>query len=167
MLPSTEASEILKDKIKKIQTLAIIEKDNKVLLAMKKRGFGVGWWNGYGGKLIGDETIEEAMLRELKEESKIIGTKFNKRGVVNFFFEDSDSYIEMHIYEITDYIGEAEETEEMAPRWFDKSQIPLDQMWPADRQWLPLYFAGKNVEGSATFNGETNELIEANFKAVT
>jgi hypothetical protein len=37
----------------------IIDKDKKrILLAMKKRGFGVGKYNGFGGKVKEDETKE-------------------------------------------------------------------------------------------------------------
>jgi hypothetical protein len=32
--------------IKRILTLCIIHKNSKILLGMKKRGFGVGFWNG-------------------------------------------------------------------------------------------------------------------------
>ncbi|MEK7504190.1 MAG: hypothetical protein AAB550_01680 [Patescibacteria group bacterium] len=32
-------------------TLCFLVKDNQILLAMKKRGFGVGKWNGVGGKV--------------------------------------------------------------------------------------------------------------------
>lgn len=51
--------------MKKILTLSIITKKGKILLGMKKRGFGVGKWNGFGGKVQHGETLEEAMKREL------------------------------------------------------------------------------------------------------
>ena len=35
---------------------------------MKKRGFGEGKWNGFGGKVEVGETIVEAAAREVKEE---------------------------------------------------------------------------------------------------
>lgn len=38
---------------------------------MKKRSFGVGRWNGFGGKIEGKETIEEGAMRETTEESDI------------------------------------------------------------------------------------------------
>ena len=41
----------------------------RVLLGMKKRGFGVGKWNGFGGKLHANETMVECAARELHEES--------------------------------------------------------------------------------------------------
>ena len=38
---------------------------------MKKRGFGMGKWNGFGGKVELNETIYNAAERELKEECNI------------------------------------------------------------------------------------------------
>lgn len=35
---------------------------------MKKRGFGVGKWNGSGGKIQPGETPEDTAVREVKEE---------------------------------------------------------------------------------------------------
>ena len=40
----------------------------RVLLGMKKRGFGEGKWNGFGGKREGEETMAECAQRELREE---------------------------------------------------------------------------------------------------
>jgi hypothetical protein len=37
--------------MKKILTLTIIYQHPRVLLGMKKRGFGAGRWNGFGGKV--------------------------------------------------------------------------------------------------------------------
>ena len=31
----------------------------KILPGFKKRGFGNGWWNGFGGKVYQGETIED------------------------------------------------------------------------------------------------------------
>jgi 8-oxo-dGTP pyrophosphatase MutT (NUDIX family) len=42
-------------------TLCFIRDNNKLLLALKKRGFGPGKWNGYGGKIEEGETIEQAV----------------------------------------------------------------------------------------------------------
>lgn len=32
-------------------TVVFPARDNEVLLAMKREGFGAGWWNGFGGKV--------------------------------------------------------------------------------------------------------------------
>ena len=48
-------------------TLCPLIKDDQILLAMKKRGFGVGKWNGVGGKVEKGEEIIDAAIREIKE----------------------------------------------------------------------------------------------------
>ncbi len=50
-------------KKKKLYTLVFLVDDDRVLLGMKKRGFGAGKWNGFGGKVEPGETIEEAAIR--------------------------------------------------------------------------------------------------------
>lgn len=150
--------------MRQITTLAIIEKGDEALLAMKKRGFGEGWWNGYGGKVQDSETIDEAMIRELWEESGIVAKRFKKRAIIEFFFAGTDKEVEMHVYEVTDHEGQPIETEEMSPQWFKKDEIPFDNMWPADRNWMPLFFDGKNFSGRAVFDGQTKAFIESDFK---
>ena len=59
-------------------TLCLLRKENKILLAMKKRGFGTGKYNGVGGKIENGETLNEAMIRETKEEIGVIPTKYEK-----------------------------------------------------------------------------------------
>ena len=46
--------------------LVIVNQDSKVLLGMKKRGFGTGFYNGFGGKVEPGETILEAAVREVQ-----------------------------------------------------------------------------------------------------
>ena len=47
----------------KLLTLAFVTQKDKVLLGLKKKGFGMGRWNGFGGKVEKGETIEEAAKR--------------------------------------------------------------------------------------------------------
>ena len=49
----------------KLLTLLFVLEPSRVLLGMKKRGFGAGRWNGFGGKVQTEETIEEAAIRQL------------------------------------------------------------------------------------------------------
>ena len=58
----------MSSKIRKVLTLVLLRQENWVLLGMKKRGFGVGKWNGFGGKLEPGETVVEAAAREVREE---------------------------------------------------------------------------------------------------
>lgn len=50
----------------KLLTLVLVVQPGRVLLGMKKRGFGAGKWNGFGGKVQPGETIEDAARRYIK-----------------------------------------------------------------------------------------------------
>ena len=52
-----DATNTLKEVKKKVLTLVHIRDEENILLGMKKRGFGVGKWNGFGGKVQPGETI--------------------------------------------------------------------------------------------------------------
>lgn len=58
----------------------------EVLLGMKKRGFGQGKWNGFGGKVEPGETVEAAALRELEEEACLTAAGAELRGKITFTF---------------------------------------------------------------------------------
>jgi hypothetical protein len=47
----------------KLYTLAFVLDSRRILLGMKKRGFGAGRWNGFGGKVDPGESIESAAKR--------------------------------------------------------------------------------------------------------
>lgn len=45
--------------------LAIVNQGGRVLLGEKKRGFGEGYFNGFGGKVEAGETVQQAAIREV------------------------------------------------------------------------------------------------------
>ena len=59
------------DKKLRQATICLLRKNDEVLLAMKKRGFGVGKWNGVGGKVkaefifSGEGKLKEHKFKEL------------------------------------------------------------------------------------------------------
>jgi 8-oxo-dGTP diphosphatase/2-hydroxy-dATP diphosphatase len=138
---------------KRILTLCIIRKDSKILLGMKKREFGAGFWNGFGGKVKKGESIEEAAKRETKEEIGVVPLDLKKMGILKFQFKGEPEILEVHVFSCTNFEGEIKETEEMAPEWFKIEEIPFDQMWPDDKYWLPLLLEGKNFRGNFYFEG--------------
>jgi mutator protein MutT len=137
----------------KITTLCKVYKPPKILLGLKKRGFGEGRWNGFGGKLQDGETLEENVVREMQEECGITPTKFEKRGVMYFEFQEiPDQVYEVNVFAIIEYEGEPVETEEMNPRWFNVNALPWDKMWDDDKIWYPLFLEGKKFEGNFLFD---------------
>lgn len=148
---------------KKILTLCVVHNNARILLGMKKRGFGAGRWNGFGGKVEPGETIEEAAARELEEEAGLRAKEISRRGTVTFIYNDDQTSMEVHIFSVTLFEGVPGETEEMLPQWFARDDIPLDKMWPDDKYWLPLFLAGKNFKGEFIFS-DKNTIINYSIK---
>jgi 8-oxo-dGTP pyrophosphatase MutT (NUDIX family) len=137
----------------------INEEKGMVLLAMKKRGFGTGKWNGVGGKLDKGESVEQALVRETKEEIGVDLISFKKIGVIKFYFSEAQDRSfdqEVNVYTADSWKGSPSESDEMSPRWFGINEIPFDQMWSDDRFWLSDALNGKYVEASFMFDGSGN-----------
>ncbi len=144
-------------------TLVYLRKEKEVCLALKKRGFGIGKWNGYGGKIENGETAEASAVREVYEESGVTVQEPDlvKSASLEFFFVDG-LYIHVHVFCVHAWEGEPVETEEMRPQWYAYTNLPFDSMWSPDRHWLPRMFGGEELEGRVWFkeDGETIERIE-------
>ena len=138
--------------MKKKLTLSVITKDSRILLGMKKRGFGMGKWNGFGGKVEVGETIEDAMKRELQEEVSLVAQKMHEVAQFDFYFPNDPVIMEVHVFMITEFSGEMTESEEMLPKWFDITEIPYSEMWPDDHYWLPRVLQGEKFSGYFKFD---------------
>ncbi len=151
-------------------TLCLLLKEGEVLLAMKKRRFGAGRWNGVGGKLEPGESLEAAALRETEEEIgvKIPPGKLEKVGVLKFFWPEDkkDWEQEVHIFTAREWDGEPVESEEMKPQWFKHENIPFSEMWPDDSHWLPLVLEGKKIEGEFYFSDEGNTFEKLEMREI-
>ncbi len=135
-------------------TLCILIKPGKILLAMKKRGFGAGRWNGCGGKPEPGEDIEQTAVRETEEEIGVTPVSMRHAATLTFLFAGKPDWDqEVTVYLVDKWEGEPVETEEMAPRWFKVNEIPFDKMWSDDVHWLPKVLDGKRVEGTFRFDG--------------
>ncbi len=141
-----------------ITTLLILRKNDKLILAKKKRGFGEGKINGCGGKCQPDETIEEAMKREAYEELNITPTNAKKYGIVDFieYVKGELTHVNMHIFYATEYEGTPTETDEMTPCFVDIDNIPFDKMFPDDKYWMHLLLQEKQFVGKFEFDENFN-----------
>ena len=146
-------------------TLCIVHDKTRVLLGMKKRGFGMGKWNGFGGKVNANETILEATKRELKEEADIDANDLIEMGIIEFEFKRNPEILEVHIFKGLNYTGKPKEGEEMKPEWFKIDEIPFDKMWPDDKYWFPMLLDNKRCEGRFVF-GERGEILEYRLNEV-
>lgn len=153
------------NKGKKQLTLSIVHQHPKILLGMKKRGFGEGRWNGFGGKLEKDESLEDAMHREMKEEAGVAVIKSEKVGILAFDYKHTGDTLEVHLFRVEEFSGEPKETEEMKPQWFYIDEIPFKEMWPDDRYWVPLFLKGKKFKGTFVFN-DYDTIVEHNLEEV-
>lgn len=133
--------------------LGIVIKDGKILLCMKKRWFWAGLWNSAGGKLDDCESMEECMIRELKEETNLEATNLELSWILYFHFPDNPDWNnECHVFRINDFAWVAEETEEMKPEWYNLDEIPYDKMWKDDPIWLPRIIAWEYIEYELYFD---------------
>lgn len=147
-------------------TLCLLRRNNEILLAIKKRGFGAGKYNGVGGKIEKNETPENAMIRETQEEISVTPIKYEKVGLMEFdeYYKGNKENVVFHLYLVTEWNGEPTESDEMLPKWFDINEIPYENMFADDKYWLPLVLNGKKIKAYFEFDEEWNllskEIIE-------
>lgn len=145
--------------------LGLIRDKDNILLGMKKRGFGEGRWNGFGGKVKPDETIEQSLIREMKEEAGVKVINPEKVAIVEFEFQDNPEILEVHYYKILNFEGEPKESEEMLPKWFNIHELPFDKMWPDDKYWFPIFLKNKKFKGKFFFK-DKNTIINHSLEIV-
>jgi 8-oxo-dGTP pyrophosphatase MutT (NUDIX family) len=133
---------------------------------MKKRGFGEGKLNGYGGKVGADESIAAAAIRELNEETGISADQIDLEKVaeIDFYFadipEEKNWNQTVHVFFLRTWHGSPHETEEMKPEWHRVNALPMDKMWVDDKYWLMKVIEGKKIRASFTFAGKGESVLK-------
>jgi 8-oxo-dGTP diphosphatase len=128
-----------------------------VLMGYKKIGFGTGKFSGIGGKVEAGETVEQAAIREVKEEIcvSIHARDLCFMGRVTFLFPAKvDWNQEVSIFTAQSWQGEPEESAEMRPAWFEIARIPFDLMWSDARYWIPPVLNGIRIDARIAFNDD-------------
>lgn len=151
------------DKLRQVSIVFML-RDKQILLAMKKRGFGQGHWNGAGGKPESGEDIVATARRECQEEIGVIPGDLKLVAILNFYAQGSPGNNQQaHVYFCHEWQGEPRETEEMRPQWFNLKDIPYDSMWADDKYWLPLVLSGQKIAADFYFD-EKNKVIKHQIK---
>lgn len=153
-------------------TVCLLVKGDEVLLGIKTKKIGAGCRNGYGGGIEDGESVKEAAIRELEEETgKNIGKIFittskenlNKVAIVDFenTKTDGSSFVcRVHFFIIKDWSGEAIDTDEMIdPKFFRINNLPLESMMLADREFFPLILNGRKIIAYAKYGPYQKELL--------
>ncbi|OXB67577.1 hypothetical protein ASZ78_004695 [Callipepla squamata] len=148
-----------------IFTLVLVVQPPRVLLGRKKRGFGAGLWNGFGGKVQPGESVEDAARRELLEESGLTVDTLQKMGEITFEFVGNPELMEVHVFRADHFHGEPKESDEMQPQWFQLDEVPFKQMWPDDIYWFPFVLQRKLFRGYFKFQGQ-DTIVEHTLKEV-
>lgn len=148
-------------------TLVYLVDTSKICLALKKRGFGAGNYNGYGGKLEEGETVLQGAVREVYEESLVRIEESALKKVADITFHFLDHSMRVHTYFVDTWEGEPQETEEMKPFWFLLEDIPYEKMWADDIHWMPRVFAGEHLAGEVTFKEDGKTIDTMQWNTVT
>ncbi len=150
-------------------TILFLRKDDQILLAMKKRGFGDGLWNGVGGKQKNSETIEDTAIRECQEEIGVKPLDLEQVAKLNFYFAENKTGSRLihyaAVYVCSRWEGDPIETEEMRPKWFNIKDVPYNKMWPDDTIWLPKIINNQKIEADFYFD-DNNSILKHQIKAL-
>ncbi len=144
--------------------LVYLIRGSHVLLAMKKRGFGQGKWNGPGGKIEFGENALHAAVRETQEE---IGTRPVLEHPIGTILYHDERYGNWHVtvFRTEEFSGDILETEEMKPQWFRMDELPYEEMWAGDKEWLPFVLMNRHFEGEIWFD-RFNNISKKDIKEV-
>ena len=106
-------------------------------------------WIGVGGKCEADESPDECMLREVKEETGLTITSWHYRGIVTFIsdiwpceymhlFSADGWYTDNSLAKSENNIQELPDCNEGDLQWIDKDRLFNLTLWPGDRIFLRL-----------------------------
>ena len=122
----------------KLTTICYIEKDGKYLMlhrTKKKNDMNQGKWLGIGGKFEENETPEECIIREVKEETGLTLKSYKLRGIVTYISNQYETEY-MYIFTSNDFEGKLIECNEGDLKWIPINELLNLKMWEGDPIFL-------------------------------
>ncbi|MCI7181192.1 MAG: 8-oxo-dGTP diphosphatase [Schaedlerella sp.] len=147
-----------------LTTLCYIEKDDKYLMlhrVKKKNDLNHDKWIGIGGKFEKDETPEECLLREAREETGLELTDYRFRGIVVFISNEWETEY-MHLFTADGYTGEVKECNEGELVWIPKKEVMNLKLWEGDKIFFRLLEEDKGFF-TLKLRYEGDELVETSL----
>ena len=123
-----------------LTSLLYLERDGKYLMlhrTKKERDINEGKWIGVGGKFEADESPEECVIREAREETGLTLLSPAFRGIVTFVSDRCPTEY-MHLFTCTSFTGELRDCDEGELAWIEKSRVTSLPLWAGDRIFLEL-----------------------------
>jgi len=121
-------------------TLCYITRGEDVLMlhrVKKKNDLNQDKWIGIGGKFEADETPDECLLREAKEETGLTLTSWRCRGVVTFLSDKWEGEY-MYLFTADGFEGQLRDCDEGELRWVNRSFLDTLPQWEGDKIFLDL-----------------------------
>jgi ADP-ribose pyrophosphatase YjhB (NUDIX family) len=132
------------NQVSRFGAYGILLRDSAILLTRKKSGPYKGLWDLPGGAIEFGETPEEALKRELLEESalSIIRFEFATTATAVGSYEDHGAPYRFHhigmIYKVTDWTQKSDLVPEEENRWAKLSDLHLNELTPLAKQAVTL-----------------------------
>ena len=121
-------------------TLCYITRENDVLMlhrVKKKHDINKDKWIGIGGKFEADESPDECLLREAKEETGLTLTSWRCRGIVTFLNDACEGEY-MYLFTADGFEGQLLECDEGDLQWISREFLNALPKWEGDRIFLDL-----------------------------
>ncbi|MCR5788523.1 MAG: 8-oxo-dGTP diphosphatase [Lachnospiraceae bacterium] len=126
-------------------TLCYLDDGSRYLMLYrnkKENDENAGKWIGIGGKVEEGETPDQAMIREVSEETGLTVRSFHYYGIVQFVSDIYEAQ-DMYLYSSRDFSGSLlPECDEGELRWVEKSKLMSLPMWEGDRFFLEKLLSG-------------------------
>ncbi|MBR5047305.1 MAG: 8-oxo-dGTP diphosphatase [Eubacterium sp.] len=146
--------------------LVYIEKEDQYLMLLrnkKKNDENAGKWIGVGGHFEEGESPEECMLREVYEETGLILTGYQYRGIVTFVSDRYETEY-MHLFTATGFRGTLKDCREGDRRWIPKDQVFSLNLWEGDRAFLTFLMEDKDFFSmKLVYEGDSLVKIQSNI----
>lgn len=146
----------------KMTTLCYIENNDCYLMlhrTKKKKDVNKDKWIGVGGHAEGNETPQECLLREVKEETGLSLTSYKFRGLITFISDEYEAEM-MCLFTADGYTGELITCDEGELEWVKKSDVPQLPTWEGDAQFLKLLLEDEKRFFAMKLRYEGQRLVE-------